>query len=524
MKPTNYILLFLISLGFSFTAISQPRLSSHPSAAATIYLDFDGQYVHYPFWNNNTPINAAHSGLTNDKITEIFHRVAEDFRPFDVNITTDSTVFLNAPLNMRVRVIVTPTSAWSPGVGGVSYIGSFVWGDDAPVFVFPDRLSYNSKYIAECISHETGHAIGLSHQSTYDENCELIETYAMGTGTGETSWSPIMGNSYYRNMTGWNDGPTPYGCALVQDNLTIITTYNGFGYRQDDHANAPNEAATFVPANFSVEGIISTNTDKDAFRYYQEATGYLHLEVKPFGLNNSNNGANLDVKVELADYMGNIIAVYDPLDKMSVSIDTVLNSGMYYIIVSGAGNANTGNYGSLGSYTITGARGTLPIHDIRLNGNADGKLHLLNWNIVVDEEVVSQELQYSTDGVNFNTLTNVDVNNQHYSYMPNVQGNVMYRLKIKTSINQIGYSNTIALRAQAKLPLATVNTLVQDLVIVQANEAYRFILTDLNGRVIATGKGNPGAHNIRMGNQPSGMYILKMISDNQQQVERIIKQ
>ena len=117
---------------------------------------------------------------------------------------------------------------------GVSYVGSFTWGDNTPGFVFADKLGNNPKFVAECISHESGHTVGLSHQSRYDNNCSMTEQYNVGTGAGETSWAPVMGNSYYRNMTGWNDGPTPYGCANTQDNLTIITSINGFSYRADD--------------------------------------------------------------------------------------------------------------------------------------------------------------------------------------------------------------------------------------------------------------------------------------------------
>src|SRR5690606_9430301 len=142
--------------------------------------------------------------------------------------------FLAAPLNKRVRIIVTTTSEWRPGVGGVSYTGSFTWLDDTPGFVFADRL-VTPKMIAECVSHESGHTVGLSHQSRYNTDCDLTATYHAGNGLGETGWAPVMGNSYNRNMTGWNNGPTPYGCANTQDNLTIITTQNGFGYRTDDH-------------------------------------------------------------------------------------------------------------------------------------------------------------------------------------------------------------------------------------------------------------------------------------------------
>lgn len=523
MKNFTKLLILVLCLSAGVVK-AQTRLSSHPSASATIYLDFDGHYVQYAFWNGSQPIDCAPSGLSTQKINEIFNRVAEDFRPFDINITTDSTVFHAAPLNHRMRVIVTPTSAWSPGVGGIAYVGSFTWGDDAPAFVFTDRLSNNAKYIAECITHETGHTIGLSHQSTYNESCDLVDIYAMGAGTGETSWAPVMGNSYYRNMTVWNEGPTPYGCSLVQDNLTIITTYNGFGYREDDFDNHIDETAFQLETNFSIDGIITTNTDKDVFRYTHEADGSLHIEAKPFGLNNSSNGANLDVMLELFDEHGNIIAQYNPEEKMNVSVDTVLSAGIYYIVVSGAGNSNISNYGSLGSYTLTGARGALPIRSITLSGNTDNKMHNLRWNVIADEPVISQTIEYSTNGVSFQPLTTIMGVQNTYSYMPSANEVVFYRVKVKTVVNETGYSNTIALRATEKSKLAQVSTLVREEISVQSTQAFKYMLTDINGRVIKTGNGIAGENSIRFTNQTSGVYILKMVSENNKQIERIIKQ
>src|SRR5690606_11483983 len=111
----------------SLPAFSQVKLSSLSSAPATIFLDFDGQTVHSAAWNNGNKLFCSPSGLNDAQITEVFNRVAEDYRPFKVNITTDSTVFLAAPLNQRVRMIVTQTSDWYQGVGGGAYIGSFTW-------------------------------------------------------------------------------------------------------------------------------------------------------------------------------------------------------------------------------------------------------------------------------------------------------------------------------------------------------------------------------------------------------------
>ncbi len=526
MKNFTKILLLLCAVITMHIATAQtPALSSFGNAQATIFLDFDGHTVQSAGWRGGTAFTCAPSGLTGAQITEIFNRVAEDYRPFDVNITTDSLEFLSAPVARRMRIVVTTTSAWYAGVGGVAYIGSFTWGDDTPCFVFPDRLSFNAKYVAECCTHESGHTVGLSHQSAYDANCVLTQTYASGAGSGETGWAPVMGNSYYKNMTGWNDGPTPYGCNSTQDNLTTITSVNGFGYRADDYnENFGNNAFSLGNTNFSATGIISTTTDNDVFEYNMAQNAAFHFEAKPFGLDANNSGANLDVMVKLYDASLTLIRTYNPLDKMNVVFDTTLNAGKYYILISGTGNSNVSEYGSLGSYSLLGVRGALPIHDVSITGKTENNRHVLNWNIIADEPVKTQTIEVSTDGRNFSNLSTVSAASRNFSYTPSETGMLYYRLKVISVIDQIAYSNVLALKATGKIQVFNITTLVQNDIIINGPAAFQYTLMDMNGRILSKGNGTKGFNNLPLQNKPSGMYVLQIISDHIKQTERIIKQ
>ena len=523
---TKYIFPFLILL-ISLPAFSYEKLSSLPSASATIFLDFDGHTVQSAAWNNGNKLFCTPSGLNDVQITEVFHRVSEDYRPFNVNITTDSTIFLAAPLAQRVRMIVTQTSDWYQGVGGVAYIGSFTWGDDTPGFIFPDRLANVPKYIAECCTHESGHTIGLSHQSAYNNDCGLVDPYNPGTGSGEAGWAPVMGNSYYKNMTGWYNGPTPYGCDNTQDNLTIITTQNGFGYRTDDYADEPNENNFLLPAaSFSVSGIISTNVDKDAFKLVLANNENLHIDVIPFGLNSSNSGANLDVKIFLYNQSKTLIRTYDPVSSLSVSLDTALNAGTYFIVVKGTGNVNAAEYGSLGSYTLSGtSTKVLAIRDVRLQGNSRNEKHNFDWSIICDEPIISQTLEVSKDGSRFETLGNLNSSDKVYSYQPNLKSTLFYRLKITSSIGQTAYSNIISLQAVNNIRKQfTVATLVQHEVNIQATEKFDYALYDMKGGLLLKGKGNNGLNKISAANLPAGLFVIQIQGNNYKQTERIIKQ
>ena len=528
MKKLFTSLIFTAAILLSLNAFSVPKLNSFPTAVATIFLDFDGQYVQSSVWNNGDPFNCAASGMTDPQITEAFYRVAEDFRPFNINITTDSTVFLAAPLNQRMRIIITPTSAWCPaGYSGVAYIGSFNWGDDTPAFVFSDRLTYSPKKVGEIISHESGHTVGLSHQSKYDgSNCDTpIEQYNGGFGSGETAWSPIMGNSLNRNFTNWNDGPTPYGCTNVQDNLTIITTQNGFGYRTDDYADTLNNNTQTLAANFNVGGIISTNSDKDAFKFTLNSNSNFHLVAIPFNVQANWIGANLDIRIELYNTSATLVRDYNPMNSLSMTIDTILNAGTYYIKVYGTGNSNIGPYGSLGAYTISGSTGALPIHEVSLSGTVDKSKHNLSWRIIADEPIKTIEVETSNNGSNFSPLTTVNPTATKFAYQSYKSNTVFYRLKVTSVLNQTVYSNTIALKGAGNTEkLFNVSTLVQNEIVINAAENYQYTLYDMNGRSVNNGTGLKGINRVNVSNQSKGAYIIQLLSNDQKQTERIIKQ
>ncbi len=516
------LILLLILFPAAVTA-QVPKLSSLPTAAATMYLDFDGQTVQSGGWNGGAAFYCQAPPFTANQISEMFARVSEDYRPFDINVTTDSTKFLAAPLNKRMRIIITTSSAWYPSnVGGICYVGSFTWGDNTPAFVFSDKLANAPKYVAECITHESGHSVGLSHQSRWNENCALTETYNVGNGSGETSWAPVMGNSYYRNMTGWNDGPTPFGCTNTQDNLTIITTTNGFSYRADDYTETRNTSTYALGSTFSVNGLIATNSDKDAFKYTLAQTSKIHLEATPYSIGN-NVGANLDVTLSI--YNGStLVRTYNPSGVLNASLDTTLNAGTYYMVVSGGGNENTDNYGSLGSYTFTGFFGALPIRDVKLAGTVDKNKHNLSWNIIADEPIKTQVIEVSSDGITFKPLSAINPLQNTFLYSTNQGVTLFYRLKVISVIDETAYSNIVALKSSGSAKSFDVATLVRDAITVNAPENFKYRLSDANGRAVAQGNGTKGLNRINVERLPGAMYILQLINENQSQTERIIKQ
>ncbi|HEX6334900.1 MAG TPA: T9SS type A sorting domain-containing protein [Flavisolibacter sp.] len=524
--------LLLAGLLFSADAIGQvPVYSSYPTASAAIFLDFDGHYVQGTSWNYSGPLNIEGANLTTAQMTEIYQRVAEDYRPFNVNITTDSTKYLSAPSNRRMRVLITITSSWYGNVGGVAYLNSFSWGDNTPCFVFSALLNNNTKFIAEATSHEAGHTLGLRHQSAYNENCVKTSEYHSGVGSGTTAWAPIMGVGYYRNMTLWNNGANPYGCTNFQDDLGIITSNsNGFGYRSDDHANnaGGSTLASFVGNMFQKSGVIEKATDYDVFKFIMPVNGYFHLEVLPFGISNGDVGSNVDLQVELMTSSNNVVATFNPQDVMSVIKDTALSQGTYYLRIKGVGNIYAPEYASLGSYTLTGTYSpftALPLHQLELKGTTNENRHQLNWLVDADEMVISQTLEVSTDGINFRTVHAPTADARSFSYVPYESGTLFYRLLVVLDNGRPYYSNTLALRAPGseKRPRLDAN-IIRNSISVHAPEGFDYVVTDYNGRLVARGRLVQGMNSIPASNISSGMYLIVFTNNQNRYTEKFIKQ
>lgn len=351
----------LILLLNSFFSTAQiPILNSAPSITdKVIYLDFDGHVAKGTSWNNGNTINAAPSTISNNNKIIVWKRVSEDYRPFDVNVTTDSTRFNNALPNKRMRVVITPTSAWYGSAGGVAFLGSFAWGGypGTPCWVFENQLGYNAKNIAEAASHEAGHTLSLRHQSTYNASCTKTNEYNPGIGTGVTSWAPIMGVGYNKNVTIWHNGTNAQSCTTFQaDHGTGgITGIPYLRFLPDDVGDTYNSAKilNLNSVNLADSGIITQPTDIDAYRFTICNTRNVTIAVKPWALDTTNySGANLDVRLHLYTAAGALIAVDTSLTKLHTQVAASLAPGSYYFVVDGGRSNNYSDYGSLGKYYV----------------------------------------------------------------------------------------------------------------------------------------------------------------------------
>lgn len=526
----------LFTLSFQLSAHSQvPILNSYPSANAVIYLDFDGHNVVGTSWNAfGFPIACGSAGLDAAQITEIFNRVAEDYRPFNINITTDSTKFLAAPLKKRTRVILTVSSSWYGSAGGVAFTGSFTWGDDTPCFVFSELLGYNVKRVAEAASHEAGHTLGLYHQAKYDATCTKLSDYDPGQGAGEIGWAPIMGVGYYQNFTLWHNGPNSYGCNNLQNDLSIITSAtNGFGYRTDDNGDNFGTATqpVFSSNQFNAIGVIQQNTDVDFFKFIMPGNGRFQLDAIPYNVGTGNAGSDLDMQVTLYDDNHDILSVYNPGTLLNSVADTILNAGTYYIKVEGKGNLYAPAYASLGSYSLQGriniSEVVLPVNRLVLQGVQNGDKHQLNWSITSDKKLMQQVLEVSTDGRSFHELTAAAAEDRDYVYRPSVEQPMQYRLLADFDDGHRYYSNTITIRpgANEKRPRLLGNFIhTNNICVSSPGKNYLYTVLDLNGRTLSSGRLTTGINNISIVHMPAGMYMVRITGDDQQWTEKLVRE
>jgi hypothetical protein len=340
-----------------------------------------------------------------------------------------------------------------------------------------------------------------------------------------------MGVGYSRNATTWYDGPNSYGCTSYQNDLDILTTYNGFTYRTDDFAETFPSAPlqSFVNDEFTVDGMIATATDKDMFKFTLASTKRVVIAAVPSNVGTGNANSNLDISMQLFNSATNSIGTYNPALTLNAAVDTILNPGTYYIRIDGVGNLKTPEYGSLGEYSITAAQSqpiTLPLRKLELQGELNGDKHKLNWIIDADEQVTEQVLEISTDGRNFNPVTNSAVAARSFTYKPYVTTTAFYRLKVTFDNGHLFYSNTVSLKQTgiSPKPKLVTNLINSNTIIVTSPGAYNYTIYDFNGKTVRKGQLTNGLNNIDASAITSGMYLVRFSNDTGQWIEKLVRQ
>ncbi|WP_122819129.1 putative Ig domain-containing protein [Nocardioides pantholopis] len=404
-------------------------LQSLPGAPVTIYLDFTGGKVTGTGWNDTYgPISAEPFSITapastsfdaseRQAIFDTWQVVAEDYAPFEVNVTTadlgaaaiERTNFSDTTYGTRVLFAANTPMSGVCGCAGQAYLGIFdrAGADRAryqPAFVYPETLGRNGHAMGDAASHEIGHNLRLEHDGTATQDY-------LGAGD-EATWAPIMGAGYGAQFSQWSQGEYPEA-NNPQDDTAIVAW--SIPVREDDHAGSTTDAATLVKGR-PQQGVITSRSDTDAFTF--TARGTTTLRVTPSTYTNLHAGITiLDASGDEVDSVSITPAVgfvMDPLsDPFGVppttwDVDLPMEPASYTAIVDGIGHLDPiaartfSDYGSIGAYDIDLDTGN-PVPDpLQVSRGAD----LTLWN---DEWLDDEPLVTTTGGTRPYLWTSPDI-------------------------------------------------------------------------------------------------------------------
>lgn len=389
--------------------LTVPALSSNPNAQMTVFLDFDGQdYGNQvvrvqrnpdlelermsaipAFTIDGTP--GPDSPAEERLIEEIFLRVAEDFRPFNVNVTTveppagalqirvsvggNGVVQYNVLTRVfdqngaLIQILVGPPQTYRFTSPVFAELNAYRSNQTNPVLVFPQQLSsaeQNGTTIARLVSQGVGRQLGLQNNPNL--------------GTADSG--PIMGDF---SATTVRDTWANSTVNLIQDDIAGLIAPSGIQTLLSDVGdtlqNASNALTDLVASSVAnpveiASGIVNyrpngTPADRDVFRTvldFRQASGTAELSINVDGLDLSshqfldgttdgtlNRGSNLDVVVNLYSANGTLLASDSPSPEIDGEIVFEIPSNaipsnrllVYYIEVT-----TTSEYGSLGEYTV----------------------------------------------------------------------------------------------------------------------------------------------------------------------------
>lgn len=362
------------------------NLHSRPNASSIIYLDFDGQtWSSDSWWNGAFSITGSRksdgysvdedastfTAIERQHIYEVWTMVAEDFAMFDVDVTTErptgarEVVFLES--GSHALILQDNAVQEACGCGGVAHLD--VFDEDSPWNRPALNFSRFGTYvahpidIAEIISHEVGHNLGLVHDGGGPLAVEYYGGHAM--------WTPIMGAGRGRGVSTWSYGGYPNAETRGMqrggnDDFAQMSLY--LNLIADEFGDTLETATLLTSENVTsgIQGRITTREDIDVLKLVVNPSdaGTYDITLNPIAF-----GPNLDPELKVLDSAGNQIALSNPdvfapggmtyiTSGLGASISLELNPGTYYLRIDGVGQGSleieTGydDYASRGNYSL----------------------------------------------------------------------------------------------------------------------------------------------------------------------------
>lgn len=409
-------------LAFAFVTLSSlssaqallgntPQLNSRAGAAYTLFLDFSG-FQYTGTWGGGTPgTRPAFDGATGsfstvqaDRIKKIWASVAERYTPFNINVTTvdpaatagQASTYLQRQQYYQttakmMQTLITGTNSWfSPGAGGVSYVGTTAgsWPANSQYhtnWVFPGNLG-NDKNVGEATIHENGHGLGLDHHVDVNASGVGINNYSTNSGaSGNGSFAPLMGVTYSSQRGLWAEGRVgSSGSATTnQDDVDELLNNPGMSLFDSGIGHTLFTATNVIASGGNLvtganQGFLAPkltaglaeasgdqNYTRDFFKF-RTAGGLVNFTVN-FGSDRvtegvADGGIMLDANLTIRNAQGNIVATgVRSGDTLRNTFSGNLSAGDYFAEISNVGgytstlNGFTRKFYTFGSYFLSGS-------------------------------------------------------------------------------------------------------------------------------------------------------------------------
>lgn len=399
-------------------------LHSRPGAPRVLYIDFDGETVSGTAWNSTTGIAVktvpgydldGNPGTFNateqQNIRNLWQEVAEDYAPFNIDVTTERPTSNNAFIsnfagdpNIGSIAVITPDRWLCSTCGGIAYVD--VFGMTSMFYqyawIFPSTTSSLVGWGA-VVSHEVGHNLGLGHDGLGVPLTPGYSEYYGGAGT----WGPLMGNpSSLRAYTQWSRGEYA-NASNTEDDVSKIAYWTGWA--PDVSSSAAN--APVLNANGGVttaDEAISSSSDVDVYAV-DTTGGRLQVSI------NQSFRTNLVARVTVTAPGGATLADVTPFSSVptaagwtsQILATTSGVNGRHLITVRSAAapTAEFGSYGSIGYYNLTVVEQLVtPVVSLAATGD---RALTASWPAVSGSGTVSYDVSLCVEGGSCSAATTV---------------------------------------------------------------------------------------------------------------------
>ena len=318
-----------------------------------------------------------------------------------------------------------------------------------------------------------------------------------------------MGNVILNNINLTDDLGKAFGGANISNvtasftandaGLTLNPAYNGTTVTTllNPDQQLPNQTATNTDYFFKVQITCRVSNINPGTIYYNSAIGTatINNSVDPINVSDSSNNGTSDV--------------VDP---------------------NNDGNASGVDENIPTPFSI----GLLPVRFINVNATLqDNASTIIKWTVATPAVNASNfEPQFSTDGVNWTTISKINISNPHqgnyqYQHTNIPDGNLYYRIKQTDIDGNFFYSRVVLLQRNPSSIKYRVFPNPGDHYIsisAPANATGKTIISlyDAVGRSLITTTMNGASSQINTGELPIGTYMLKITNNNQTTTEKIL--